>query len=121
MIVATCRSIDSAGKPTSGRPAVKITTIAIAAVIASVAASSAFAGTPVINLRQDIQGHRIYNGIASGRLSYGESQRLIAGQEHVSDLKAQARADGVVTPWERAHIQAVQDVQSARIFHLKHN
>lgn len=99
----------------------KITAIAVAAVIASVSAGSALAATPLINWRQNNQDHRIYNGIASGRLSYGESQRLNAGQEHVSDLKAQAHADGVVTPWERARILNAQNVQSARIFHLKHN
>lgn len=68
-----------------------------------------------------MQNHRIYNGVASGQLSYGESQSLIAGQNHVRNLKTQARADGVVTGWERARVHTAQNVQNRRIFRLKHN
>lgn len=96
-------------------------TLVLAAVLASITAGTAFAGTPLINARQQAQSHRIFNGVASGQLTYGETQRLIAGQNHVRNLKMQARADGVVTGWERARIHTAQNVQSARIFWKRHN
>jgi hypothetical protein len=39
----------------------------------------------------------------------------------VQNLENQAKADGVVTPFERARIHTAQTVQSARIFIKKHN
>lgn len=99
----------------------KITTIAIAAAIVAVTAGSASAGTPGIDLRQNLQKHRIYNGVATGQVSYGESQSLVAGQSHVRNLKTQARTDGVVTGWERARIHLAQNTQNRRIFRMKHN
>ncbi|CCD91458.1 conserved hypothetical protein [Bradyrhizobium sp. ORS 375] len=86
-----------------------------------VTSGACLAGTPLIDARQNVQSHRIYNGIASGRLTYPESQQLIRGQLHVQKLENRAKADGVVTPFERARINVAQSVQGARIFWKKHN
>jgi hypothetical protein len=96
-------------------------TIILAALVLTVTSATSFAGTPWINARQNIQSHRIYNGIVSGRITYPESQKLAQGQAQVQNLENQAKADGVVTPFERARIHTAQTVQSARIFIKKHN
>jgi hypothetical protein len=43
-------------------------------------------------------------------------QKLLKGQARVQNLGNKARANGVVTPLERARICAAQNIQSARIF-----
>jgi len=91
------------------------------ALLLVLTSGASFAGTPFIDARQNIQSHRIYNGIASGRLTYPETQQLVSGQIHVQKLETKAKADGVVTPFERARINVAQSVQSARIFWKKHN
>jgi hypothetical protein len=96
-------------------------TIIVASLVLAVTSGAALAGTPLINARQNAQSHRIYNGIQSGRLTYPESQKLLQGQARVQNLENQAKADGVVTPLERARIHTAQSVQSARIFIKKHN
>ena len=95
--------------------------IILATLVLAVTSGATFAATPWINARQNVQSHRIFNGVQSGRLTYGETQQLVHGQAHVQNLENQAKADGVVTPFERARIHAAQNVQSARIFWKKHN
>ncbi|MBI5319353.1 MAG: hypothetical protein HZB49_07845 [Bradyrhizobium sp.] len=87
----------------------------------AVTSASSFAGTPLINARQNAQAHRIYNGAVSGELTFNEYQRLQQGQARVQNLENQAKADGHVGPIERARIHAAQTVQSARIWVKKHN
>ncbi|CAL76902.1 hypothetical protein BRADO3100 [Bradyrhizobium sp. ORS 278] len=86
-----------------------------------VTSGACLAGTPLIDARQNIQSYRIHNGVVSGRLSYPEEQQLIDGQVRVQQMENHAKADGVVTPFERARINFAQSVQSARIFWKKHN
>jgi uncharacterized membrane protein YebE (DUF533 family) len=95
--------------------------IVLGAVIASLTAGAAFAGTPWINARQNNQVNRIINGSNQGQLNPNETNRLIGGQFHVQNLKNRAKSDGVVTFRERARIHTAQTVQSARIFWHRHN
>ena len=96
-------------------------TVLLASLILAVTSASSFAGTPWINARQNAQANRISNGVASGRLTPPETMKLVQGQAHVQNLENQAKADGVVTPFERLRIHTAQNVQSARIFIKKHN
>ena len=96
-------------------------TFVFASLVLAVTSSTTFAATPLINARQNIQAHRIFNGVASGRLTFGETKSLLKGQARVQRLENKAKADGVVTFGERARIHAAQSVQSARIFLKKHN
>ena len=96
-------------------------TIFVASLVLAVTSASSFAGTPLINARQKAQAHRIFNGVQSGEVTFTEYQRLQQGQTRVQTLENQAKADGVVTPFERARIHTAQTVQSARIFIKKHN
>ena len=41
--------------------------------------------------------------------------------EELQKVKNQAKANGVVTPLERARIHAAQNIQSGRIFLKQHN
>lgn len=82
---------------------------------------SAIAATPVIDERQANQQKRINQGVASGQLTGKEAANLQRGQARVSNMKANAKADGVVTKSERAHIKHAQKVQSNRIYNKKHD
>lgn len=95
----------------------------LAAVLAAAITVPAFAqtGTPVIDQRQANQERRIDQGVASGQLTLREARRLEAGQQHVRNMETRAKADGVVTPGERARLQQAQDVQSKRIYRQEHD
>jgi uncharacterized membrane protein YebE (DUF533 family) len=94
----------------------------LVAALLSVTAFSAFAqATPVIDQRQANQEARIQQGVASGQLTPHEAAKLERGQRHVAAIKANAKADGVVTPAERARIAHAQNVQSRKIYREKHD
>ena len=90
-------------------------TFILASLLLAVTSATSFAGTPLINARQNAQQHRIFKGVQQGDL------KLQQGQARVQNLENQAKANGVVTPLERARIHAAQNIQSARIFLKKHN
>ncbi|MBR1122525.1 hypothetical protein JQ628_13445 [Bradyrhizobium lablabi] len=96
-------------------------TIIAASLVLAVTSGAAFAGTPWIDARQNAQSYRIVKGMQSGRLTWNETAKLAQGQARVQNLENQAKADGVVTPYERARIHTAQSIQSARIFIKKHN
>jgi len=96
-------------------------TVILASLLLAVTSATSFAGTPWINARQNAQQHRIFKGVQSGELNFNETQKLLKGQARVQILENQAKANGVVTPLERARIHAAQNIQSARIFLKKHN
>lgn len=94
-----------------------------AAAIAAVITVPVFAqaNTPGIDQREANQQRRIDQGVASGQLTQREAARLERGQQHVDNMEARAKADGVVTARERARIQHAQDVESRRIYRQKHD
>ena len=99
------------------------TTLATAAVLllGLSTATQATAATPRIEVRENIQEHRIAHGVHSGELTRGEAAVLRHGQ-HVVDIKQRiAAADGVVTVAERAVITREQNQQSRRIARHKHD
>jgi len=91
-------------------------TFILASLVLAVTSVSSFAGTPLINARQNAQQHRIFKGVQQGDLNFNETQKLLQGQARVQNLENQAKANGVVTPLERARIHAAQNIQSGRIF-----
>jgi hypothetical protein len=95
-------------------------TIILASALA-VTCGTSFAGTPWINARQNAQQHRIFKGVQQGDLKFNETQKLLQGQAYVQNLENKAKANGVVTPLERARIHAAQNIQSTRIFLKRHN
>jgi hypothetical protein len=97
------------------------TLAAIGLALALALAETAAAGTPRINAREHNQRVRIHNGVANGELTRPETRRLAAGQAHVHRVEARAKADGVVTSRERAHLQHEAEQQSRRIYRQKHD
>ena len=96
-------------------------TVIIASLLLAVTSATSFAGTPVINARQNTPQHRIFKGAQQGDLTFRESLKLQRGQDRVQNLEDKAKADGVVKPLERARIRAAQNIQSGRIFLKRHN
>lgn len=93
------------------------------AVLSLVLPALAFAqaNTPGVDQRQANQERRIDQGVASGSLTQREANRLERGQARVDRMENRAKADGVVTPGERARLHQAQDVQSRRIYAQKHD
>ena len=93
------------------------------AVLSLILPALAFAqvNTPRVDQRQANQERRIEQGVASGSLTQREANRLERGQQRVENMEARAKADGVVTPGERARLHQAQDVQSRRIYNQKHD
>jgi hypothetical protein len=96
-------------------------TVILASLLLAVTSATSLAGTPLINARQNAQQHRIFEGVQGGDLNFTETQKLLKGQARVQNLENRAKANGVVTPLERARIHAAQNIQSGRIFLKKHN
>lgn len=93
----------------------------IAALLLSLMAGSALAGTPGVDQRQDNQRARIAQGVASGELTAKETVRLAHGQKQLQRMENRAKADGVVTVRERARLHHKADKESAKIYHNKHD
>ena len=84
-------------------------------------ASNAQTATPVVDKREDNQKDRIRDGVKSGELTKAEAHRLRKGERHIERTEAKAKADGVVTPAERAKLDKKQDRESKRIYKQKHD
>jgi hypothetical protein len=91
------------------------------AVLAVALTAPVFAGTLHYDARQQHQRERIVNGVQSGELTMRETRRLAAGQVHLNRVERRAKADGVVTSRERAHMQHEANQQSRRIHRQKHD
>ena len=93
----------------------------ILAALALCVTAPVLAGTPRYDARQHHQRERIVNGVQSGELTMRETRRLAAGQVHLNRVERRAKADGVVTARERAHLQHEANQQSRRIHRQKHD
>lgn len=100
-------------------------TLALAATavltVASVLVTTASAGTPALDQRQQNQAQRIRQGVRSGELTRPETRRLVHGQRELRRDERAAKADGVVTARERAGLQHEANQQSRRIHRQKHD
>jgi hypothetical protein len=64
---------------------------------------------------------RIYDGVRDGSINRREFGQLERGQERIDRYEARARADGVVTPYERNRIDQMQNRESRQIYADRHN
>lgn len=80
-----------------------------------------FAGTPVLDERQQNQKQRIKQGVNSGELTKKETKRLVKGQAQLQRMENRAKSDGVVTKKERAKLQHKANKESAKIAKNKHD
>jgi hypothetical protein len=83
--------------------------------------ASAQTTTPRVAKRQLKQQARIEQGVKSGELTAGETKRLELQQAKIRADKRKAKADGVVTPAERAKLAREQNRASRKIYRMKHN
>lgn len=77
--------------------------------------------TPKIDQTQAQQQARIQQGAANGSLTSQEQAKLNAQQNQISQNKATAKADGVVTHGERKHLKHQQKRADKAIAKKKHN
>ena len=91
------------------------------AVLAILGTAPVLAGTPRLNQREANQHARIHQGVESGSLTRPEARRLRAGEARLNYNEARAKADGVVTPAERAQLHREADRESDRIYRQKHD
>ncbi len=77
--------------------------------------------TPRIDQRQANQQNRINQGVASGSLTPKEADRMNRQQSRNAAAEAKAKADGVVTQKERAHLQHRENKSSRNIKRNKHD
>jgi len=85
------------------------------------AANHVFAGTPILNERQQNQKQRIKQGVKSGELTKKETKRMVRGQKQLNYLERKAKADGVVTKEERIRLQRKASKESVKIAKNKHD
>ena len=83
--------------------------------------ASAQTATPKVDAREQNQKERIQDGVQSGELTKKEAAKARANQRHIKHAEAKAKSDGVVTPAERAKLDAKQDKASKRIYKNKHD
>lgn len=86
-------------------------------------ASAGFAQTrtPRVTKRQVNQQARIDQGVKSGELTRPEAARLEAREAKIQHDKKEAKADGVVTPAERAKLNREENRSSRAINRQKHD
>ncbi len=77
--------------------------------------------TPKVDAREANQKERIKDGVQSGELTKVEAHRLRKQQRNVKKAEAKAKADGDVTPAERAKLDRKQDRASRKIAKQKHD
>ena len=71
--------------------------------------------------RQQRQEDRIQQGVASGQLTPREARRLQNEQARIRGAEGRMRADGNLSPQERARLNAMQQKSSQDIYRLRHN
>ena len=77
--------------------------------------------TPRIDRRQANQAARIDQGVQSGALTPRETKTLDARESKIASDEAAAKADGNVTPAERAKLRGEERRASRAIARKKHN
>jgi hypothetical protein len=74
-----------------------------------------------VNQRQHHQQHRIQQGVQSGELTRGETRRVRAEQRHIRHEERAYKADGQLTPAERADLHRDQNRASRNLYRQKHD
>ena len=95
--------------------------IALMSLAGFAALSQAQTATPRVDQREANQQARIDQGVASGELTHKETRHLEKQQAKIHRAEANAKADGVVTPAERARLARMQNKASHSIEKDKDN
>jgi Skp family chaperone for outer membrane proteins len=76
---------------------------------------------PGVNARQQHQQRRIHEGIRTGQLTKAEAKALKAKERALRREERQFKADGKLTPAERAKLHADLNQTSRDIYREKHD
>jgi KaiC/GvpD/RAD55 family RecA-like ATPase len=76
---------------------------------------------PRVAKKQVQQNVRINEGVVNGDLTRYEAKQLKRQQKHIQKEKQLAKADGVVTKREKAHIRHDQRIANRSIYRQKHD
>ena len=87
----------------------------IFALVSSLVGTALAQHAPRAARRQSAQKARIAEGVQSGDLTRRETEKLAVEQANIKATKQAAKADGVVTPLEKATIERKQDRASRHI------
>lgn len=90
-------------------------------LMVGIAAIATAQSTPTVGKTQARQTVRIADGVADGELTQREARHLKNQQRHIQHEKNMAKADGVVTPYERKNIRHDQRVASRSIRRQKND
>lgn len=95
----------------------------VTAALLLITSSSTWAQTadPRINARQAQQKDRTKQGVATGELTRKETLRLADEQRAIKAQERRYKADGVLTPTERAKLKHAQNRASRHIAAQKHD
>ena len=99
----------------------RIVSFLFAGLFVICASTVSMAGPRGINSRQYREQQRINQGIRSGELTRREARRLEAGLARIRIDERYARADGNVTPRERARLERELNRESRGIYRQKHD
>lgn len=91
------------------------------ALVFGVSLFAAAQSTPKVRKTQVKQTIRIAHGVGNGELTRHEVKQLKRQQRHIQKEKRIAKADGVVTKREKAHIRHDQKVANRTIYRQKHD
>jgi hypothetical protein len=95
--------------------------ITLTALLLTAALCDAQTATPRVTKRQINQQQRIKEGVKSGELTRAEAAKLEAREAKIQHDKKMAKADGVVTPQERAKLNREENRTSRAIYRQKHD
>lgn len=93
----------------------------LVAALAITSMANAQTRTPEVTRRQADQEARIHQGVRSGQLTHREANHLQARESKIQRDKMRAKADGRVSPRERAHLRREENRTSRAIYRKKHN
>lgn len=93
----------------------RIALVAFAVACALATAAEAAPPQSNVNARQANQQHRIAAGVANGQLTRREAAYLQHREADVRRVERRARADGYMSPSERARINRMLDANSRAI------
>ena len=77
--------------------------------------------TPKINKKQKIQADKIKQGVKSGELTHKETKKLLKLEAKLQKKKRIAKADGVITPKEKAKLRKLSKRLDGQIYKQKHD
>lgn len=77
--------------------------------------------SPRVDQREQNQQQRIGEGVENGSLTAGEASRLERKEAVINSEENRMKADGSLTPRERARLTHQQNVMSRRIYAQKHD